>query len=236
MWLIADYEFVTLFSLKLSSATASGGKTLLVPTPYALKMALLDVACRTLGVTRAEDLWPHIRDLSIALRPATRVVVTNLFQRVLKPYKNPPKPDVPDFGPFQRTIGYREYVQLVGPLGIALGFEDVTLEEQLSSLLLNINYLGKRGGFVQLLPPPHSANELPDAFVEATLDQTAFALNGTLQVLDDCTDQLTFAKADIYSGEKVKMGKERILRNIVLPNYRLIRSSKSFSLYEQIED
>ena len=43
MWLIAEYEAVTLFSLKLSTATSSGGKTLLVPTPYALKMALLGV-------------------------------------------------------------------------------------------------------------------------------------------------------------------------------------------------
>jgi len=235
MWLIAEYEAVTLFSLKLSSATASGGKTLLVPTPYALKMALLDVACRTLGVAQAENLWPQIRDLSVALRPAPQVVVTNLFQKVLRPRRNPIGFDEPDAGPFQKTIGYREYVQLIGSLGIALGFEDGALAERLSGLLLNINYLGKRGGFVQLLPPPRSTNELPEGFVEATANQAAFALNGTLQVLDDCTDQLTFAKADIYSGEKIRMGKERILRNIVLPNYRLTRSSKSFSLYERVE-
>lgn len=236
MWLIAEYEAVTLFSLKLSSATASGGKTLLVPTPYALKMALLDVACRVRGVPQAENLWPQIRDLAVALRPAPQAVVTNLFQKVLRPRRNPISFDEPDSGPFQKTIGYREYAQLVGPLGIALGFEDDALREELSGLLLNINYLGKRGGFVQLLPPPQNFSELPEGFVEASADQVAFALNGTLQVLDDCTEKLTFAKADIYSGEKVKMGKERIARNIVLPNYRLRRSSKSFSWYERTED
>ncbi len=235
MWLIAEYEAVTLFSLKLSSATASGGKTLLVPTPYALKMALLDVAYRTLGVAQAEDLWPQIRDFSVALRPAPQAVVTNLFQKVLRPRRNPIGFDEPDAGPFQKTIGYREYVQLVGPLGVAFGAVNGVQVEQLVGLLLNINYLGKRGGFVQLLPPPQCVEELPDGFVEATADQAVFTLNGALQVLDDCTDTLTFAKADIYSGERIKMGKERITRNIVLPNYRLTHSSKSFSLYERLE-
>jgi len=236
MWLIAEYEPVTLFSLKLSAATASGGKSLLVPTPYAVKMALLDAACRTLGVEQAKQLWPAIRDLRVGLQPASQAMVTNLFQKVLKPYKNPPKPGIPDYGPFQRTIGYREYVQFVGALGVALGWEGSAEHDWLGNLLLNINYFGKRGGFVQLLPPPHSADMLPPEFVEATSDSVSFSINGTLQVLDDCTDKLTFAKADIYSGEKIKMGKERITRNIVLPNYRLKRSSKSFSLYERTED
>ena len=38
MWLMADYEAVTLFSLKMSGATSSGGKSLLLPTPYAIKL------------------------------------------------------------------------------------------------------------------------------------------------------------------------------------------------------
>jgi hypothetical protein len=52
MWLIADYQPVTLFSLKNSLATSSGGKSLLVPTPCAFKMALLDAACRVWGYPR----------------------------------------------------------------------------------------------------------------------------------------------------------------------------------------
>jgi hypothetical protein len=235
MWTIAEYEGVTLFSLKQSSATASGGKTLLVPTPFAIKMALLDVACRIRGVFSAEDDWPRIRDLRIALRPAEHIVVTNLFQKVLKPRRAQAKPNAPDAGPFQRTIGYREYAQWVGMLGIALGNSDLGGENFLTDLLLNVNYLGKRGGFVQLIPPLIRADEPPAGFVEATADQTAFAMNGTLQVLDDCTPDLTFAKANVYTAEKIRLGKERVTRHIVLSNYRLTRSSKSFTLYERAE-
>lgn len=232
MWLIAEYEAATLFSLKLSSATASGGKTLLGPTPYAIKMALVDVACRTQGVAQAEQLWPQIRDLEVALRPVEQAVVTNLFQKVLKPYKNRPKPGIVDFGPFQKTIGYREYVHLAGRLGIALGWEGDEVHEWLNDLLLNVNYFGKRGSFVQLIAPPAIVAELPADFVATTRDQSTFTVGGTLQVLDDCAPDLTFAKANIYSGEKVRLGKDRIMRNIVLP-YHLTRSSKSFSLYER---
>jgi len=54
-------------------------------------------------------------------------------------------------------------------------------------------------------------------------------------VLDDCTPALTFAKANVYSGEKVRAGKERITRNVVLP-YRVARASKSYTLYELLEE
>ncbi len=220
MWCIAEYEAVTLFSLKLSAATASGGKTLLAPTPYAVKMALLDVACRTAGVKQAEVWWPALRDMHVALLPAPYAVVTNLFQKVLKPRRSAAK------------AGYREYVQLHGPWQLALGWETGLDHLWLESLLLNLSYLGKRGGFVQLLSAPRRESELPSEFINLTVTPEAFALEGTLQVLDDCTPKLTFAKANIYSGERISAGKERITRNIILP-YRMMRSSKSFTLYQR---
>lgn len=234
MWLIAEYEAVTLFSLKLSTATSSGGKTLLVPTPYALKIALLDSACRILGTEQAEALWEDIRDLHIAIRPASKVVVTNLFQRILKPFKNPPKEGTPDsFGPFQRTIGYREYAQLVGSMAVALEVSEAS-KDKFINLLLNINYFGKRGGFMQLVKTPRLVDDLSPQFVDVTIQKTSFSIFGTLQVLDDCAPELTFEKANIYSGKKLRDG-DRVRRNVILP-YRITRSSKSFSLYEYVTD
>jgi hypothetical protein len=232
MWLIAEYESVSLFSLKMSSATSSGGKTLLVPTPYALKMALLDNACRMVGIGKAENLWPEIRDLQIAINPAAKVMVTNLFQKVLRPYKNPPPPGIPDFGPFQKTIAYREYAQLLGPMSLGLGWNGEDSKPWLADLLVNINYIGKRGSFIQIIKLPYRVNDLPDGFVKITEEQTSFMVKGVLQMLDDCTPSLTFSKANIYSKEKVKAGEDRIVRHIVIP-YLMMRSSKSFTLYER---
>jgi len=233
MWLIAEYQPTALFSLKPAWATSSGGKSLLVPTPYAVKMALLDAACRTTGVAVARETWPWLRDLTVALRPPERMVVTNLFARILKPRRTSAKPGTPHTGPLGKTIAFREYVYFDGPLGIALEGE-IDDRSHLEDWLLQVNYLGKRGGFVQLLGPPRPAETLPSGFIVVDGDPTRpFLADGIIQQLDDCDASLTFEKADIYSGKHIRLGKERVLHHIVLP-YRLVRSSKGFSYYERI--
>lgn len=232
MWVTADYEAATLFSLKYSTATSSGGKTLLVPTPFAIKMALLDSACRTAGVAQAQAWWEMIRDLRVAVRPPEHVVVSNIFQKILRPRRNPAAPGDADSGPFQRTIGYREYAQWKGAMSLALGWEGEDERPWLQDLLLNIHYLGKRGGFVQLVHFPQVVRELPAGFVDLTREADEFPIHGMLQVLDDCSPGMTFDQANIYSPAKIRMGRERITRSVVLP-YRLVKSSKSFSLYER---
>jgi hypothetical protein len=237
MWILAEYQPVGLFSLKLSTATSSGGKSLLVPTPYAIKMALVDAACRTQGSSRAEAMWPTLRDLSVGVRLPERAVVTNLFAKILKPRRNPAAPGSQDGGPLGKSIAFREYVWPQGSLGLVLG----SLAEQqvpaMTELLLQINYLGKRGGFVQLTSPPQTIAELPDGFVllNPKDGQQGFDSRGVMQILDDCGPRMTFEQANVYSGQSVKLGKERVLNHVVLP-YQLARSSRSYSLYERIDD
>ena len=236
MWLMTDYLATGLYSLKVSTATSSGGKTLLVPTPYALKMALLDVGFRLLGLERAQEIWPTLRDLQVACRLPKRAVVTNLFTRVLKPSRNPAPPGTPEAGPLGRTIGYREYVYFDGPLGIALGTSKDTIPDWLPQLMLAVNYLGKRGGFIQATRVPESTPNLPPGAVclNPAGGQTQFAMDGVLQLLDDCGEKMSLEQANIYSGKSVRMGKDRLSYPVVIP-YRLVRSSKSYSLYERLE-
>jgi hypothetical protein len=234
MWCIAEYQSTALFSLKPAWATTSGGKSLLIPTPFAIKMALLDAACRTVGVAAAREAWPWLRDLQIAFRVPERAVVTNLFTRILKPRRNPASPGTQHAGPLGKTICFREYVHLAGTLGIALG-GDIGDRSLLEGWLLQVNYLGKRGGFVQLLSPPLSLETLTDGFfITSPGSAQPFLADGIIQQLDDCDVSLTFEKADIYSGKRITLGKERVLHHAVLP-YRLVRSSRSFSYYERID-
>jgi hypothetical protein len=234
MWLIIEYQPTALFSLKPAWATSSGGKSLLVPTPYAIKMALLDAACRTSGVKAAEKAWVWLRDLAVALRPPRRVVVTNTFVKILKPRRNPAAPGEPDAGPLGKTIAFREYVYCADPIGIALGRGSAEWAS-LESWLLQINYLGKRGGFVQVVGLPLQAEALPPEYTPVDGDPNrGFLAAGIIQQLDDCAPDMTFEEANIYSGKRVQMGKDRLLRHVVLP-YRLVRSSRSFSYYERID-
>jgi hypothetical protein len=226
-------------------ATTSGGKTLLVPTPFALKMALLDACIRTQGRSEGERFFPAIRDLQVAARPPERIVVNNTFMKILRPVEIKDKKTADQRiararaskqWPYQRTIAYREFVQFDGPLALAFAPTESLPDGMLAGLLTQIHYLGKRGGFMQLLGPPTKMERLPSGFTRLNPSEPQpFHNQGTLQWLDDCGPAMTFAHADIYSGKKLRANREdgRVFHSVVLP-YRLVRSSRSFSYYERI--
>lgn len=237
MWIIAEYKPITLFSFRSGTATSSGAKSLFSPTPFAIRTALLDAAIRTKGVAIGRVAFDWIKRLSLAIRPPERLVVTNLFTKILKPAKKEDSEKT-----MQRTIAFREYVQFDGIMGIAVGVPDNHADE-LEFLLMQINYFGKRGSFLQLMPKIERATELPQDFI--TLDGAYIEDKkvrgewpisfkpGLLQLMDDWGDELTFSKVNIYTDDKISLGKDRVRKGILLP-YRLVRSSKSFSYYERI--
>lgn len=231
MWVLATYQPTTFFSLKPSNVTSSGGKTLLTPTPYAIKMALLDAAIRTAGVNYGEQAWGWIRAISLAVNLPKRALVNNVFTRILKPPHNRKK-----LG-FDRTIGYREYVHFLGAMKLGFGIQGDSStdaqERQLNKLLPHISYLGKRGGFFQFIPPAQSLETLPSDFTHLAEQADTWHIQSQLQQLDDCADNMTFEQADIYSGKNIRVGKERRTFLAMLP-YQLRSSSRSFSDYERL--
>ncbi len=138
----------------------------------------------------------------------------------------------------QPTIAYREYVSYTGILRLACQIQDDSpLVPLLPELLTQINYLGKRGGFLQIAGQPLVSTEQPQGrFVSLTATYPQdFELEGTLQMLDDCGPDMTFAKANIYDNAKMMLHRDRVLRHIVLP-YKQIRSSRSYSWYQRIHE
>ncbi len=235
IWIQAIYQPTTLFSLRPSWTTSSGGKSLLLPSPYALKTAVLDAAIRTSGLRQAEQAWPWIRDMGIGVQLPPQIVVTNLFAKILrqKEFKGK-KEDKETFiaqaiadgnWPFQSTIAYREYVYHPQPITLAFAVPDGQTA-QLGDWLAQISYLGKRGGFVQLMATPTPVADSA-SFVLLTADVTSFPLNGLVQQLDDCDPKMKFVEANIYDSKKPK----RVVRHVVLP-YRLAKSSRAYSLYQ----
>lgn len=236
MWYQATYLPISLFSLRQSLSTGSGAKTLLVPTPFALKMALLDAAIRVLGKEQATLLFPTIRDLQIAIQLPSQLVVINSFLKIVRPKKHGPSDDLGTglVTPLGSTIAYREFVSYGGPFGLSLsGGEGSAVPEELVGLLAQINYFGKRGSFVQLLEPPQIIEQLDEGWTLLTSEQRLFISDGTIQMLDDCGPGLSFERADITSGVRITLGKDRVQRVIVLP-CRLMRSSRGFTLYQRI--
>lgn len=236
MWVIAEYEATTLFTLKPATATASGGRTLLVPTPFAIKMALLDVVCKLHGSDMAEHEWRWLGQSLVALRPASEVVVNNTFIKILRPRRNPAAPGSQDAGHFMRTITYREYVHLNGTLGIALQADKDDQIAKLQRWLVNINYLGKRGSFMQITGAPQVVDGLPeeDGYIPVDGNLDDLPLNSVLTQLDDVGENVDFQTVNIYSGKSIRLGKHRILHHTALP-YHVVSSSRSYTHYRRNE-
>ncbi|MFZ5646392.1 MAG: hypothetical protein ACOY30_02110, partial [Bacillota bacterium] len=118
-WLILEYQPTTLFSLRMTHATSSGGKTLLVPTPYAFKVAMVDAAIRAESINLGRQVFEWIKDKAVLFSPPERAVVTNTFVKILRKTeiknldKDPEKAEMQRSflasNPFQSTIAYREY-------------------------------------------------------------------------------------------------------------------------------
>lgn len=249
MWLIAEYHPAALFSLKVGVATSTGAKTLFLPTPFAVRTALLDVAIRTRGRRGIEEIFEALKSLRLAAHPPDRVAVTNLFAKVLKPKRGDTKKgeeaedeDTDSVGAMQRSIAFREYAHLDGTLTLAFEGEPNALNI-VEALAPQVSYFGKRGSFFQLADLPRRVESLPSDFTR--LDEglrfengkvmygssAAFPL-GVIQVMDDWGKELTFEKVNVYSGENIKIPKDRVRRSVIFP-YRLTASSRGFSYYER---
>ncbi len=230
MWYVATYLPVSLVSLKLATATSTGGKALLLPTPYAFKMALLNVIIEDGGVDAGISVWDILRDSKIAIRGPKWIAVNNTFTKVLKPKKEKPQFDA-ETGLTRgmiRTIAFREYVQWQGEFQIAVHVTNDDLPWP--RWLARVNYLGKRGGFVQVIETPSKVEHLNDGFIDLTSTALGFSLFGTMQIMDDCAPGLTFGQVNIYSDERVS----RVLRHLSVP-YQVVSSSRGYTLYQRLD-
>lgn len=228
-WLIAEFAPVSLFSLKTSQATSSVGRTLLVPTPYAIKMACVDAGFRA-GWPEQEcaDLLESLAGLEVRVRPPTAAVVTHTIVKV----RQEPKRPTP-LQPYTSNIAYREVVHHAGQW--AWAFDLAAAGERAAIRLVeavpHIRYVGKRGSFVQFLSLRREQ--------DVGLDFSAPVRPGEdfqvppawhLQQLDDYGPQATFARLSSYSGERAVRGRDRIFTTTVIP-LGLHRSGPGFSEY-----
>lgn len=243
-WLVTTYEPTALFSLRASNATSSGGKTLLVPSPYAVKLAIVDAGIRIGGVAHGRELFELVRSRPIRLRPPRYAVVNNTFQRVLRQRRGGGEDDQIDgqdtaelgAGPFERTIAYREFCHFEGLLDVGIGVHGL-LQPQRTALLYSfahINYFGKRGSFMQFLRAA-TLVELPSGFSvpfgEHELPQADPAIFGTPQMLDDlgAGGVDLFERINTYSAKRIT-NQERIPVYTLLP-YRQRASTRRYTAF-----
>ncbi len=227
-WLIARYSPVSLFSLRMSAATSWAARTNIAPTPYAVKMALIDAAFRVEGLALAKRAFECIANCEIRFQLPERLVLNGTLVKILREPKNKKKsPDT-----YIRSIAYREFIFFPDSFHVAIyagcfSVEDIKL---IADLFRHINYFGKRGSFCTCEGVGIFEAGLPGGYsfpIKASI--SSLPSNIIIQHLDDFGPGATFEKVNTYSGVRIN-AKDRVFMPTVFP-YRLQTTGQSFSFY-----
>ncbi|HCJ10007.1 MAG TPA: hypothetical protein DHW14_02425 [Clostridiales bacterium] len=226
MWLLAEYEPSSLFSLRNSASTSSGGRTNLCPTMYAVKMALIAAAFEAGGDGRR--VFDTLKTAPVRIRPSRWAVVNNCFIKIQR------EPHDRGGAAFEPTVAYREFVFLSGPFTVAVGTDgwDRADRELVASLFPRVNYFGKRGSFVQFRGMSQS-DALDSGFSYVMGDERErLSPDMVVQFLDDFGPGVTFEAVNTYSPRRARLGRDRVILPVALP-YRRKASSRTYTLYER---
>lgn len=241
MWLEATYKPVTLFSMKTSSATNSAAKTLPCPSPYAVKMSLLNAMITHKSLNYALERFHIIRGIEIRFALPDNWVVNNCLVRIMKLKRhdkapnNDKKQTLQQDDPFQSTIAFREYVFFKGDLKIALSIPESIeqpLEKEdylrwLRKWLLHINFFGKRGCFFQFVGSSISET-LPNGYSQLLNDN--LVAPGIIYPLDDVDHSAEFSNMNNYDHKTKAMR----VKQIHLFPFKQISANKSYTQYRKL--
>jgi hypothetical protein len=227
-WLVCGYAPSALFGLKMSQATSSVGKTLLVPTMYALKMALVDAGFRMgLPDERCAAVLRCLVPVDVRVAPPARAVVTHTFVKIRQ---EPKKAD--PLRPYGSSIAYREVAYFVGEWLWA--FDLAGCEDELillmPELLAHVGYIGRRGSFVQLMGIERR-RELDVAFTQPQADE-GFLLPERWHVamLDDFGPEASLEVLSSYSTQQAKRDRHRRFVQTIVP-LGIVNSGPGFTEY-----
>ncbi len=210
----AIYQPTNLFSLKESNSTNSGAKSLLIPSPYSIKMALFNQAITIDGPEVFKDEkkskeFAFIKDAQITYRLTGSFCVNNCFVTIQS---------LRD-GTYRGKPSFREYIYLSDSIEIIFDVNDDEAKQYLQKYLHRINYFGKRGCFFQFvdyLDNPSEANV-------KKFESSNFT-PGILQEYDDISVKAQFKNVDNYDSAGAKRDKQIFV--IPVEN---INSSKSYT-------
>lgn len=229
MWLIVKYKPTSLFSLRKSDATNTAAKSLIAPSPYSIKMALLNSIITFDSLKKAKDNFELIRSLEIQYDLSEYICVNNCFVKIQKEPHSSKKANNPNLA-FDSSIGFREYIYYNDTVNLAIRVSDEKEKDFLDKYFKLINYYGKRGCFFQYINSSKLESDiLPDDYsTYFNMENLESITNGFLMEMDDFDPKVKFDQVSTYSNKSTKR-----IQKIYFFKYDQIKANKSFTLYKQ---
>jgi hypothetical protein len=216
-WLIFVYSPASLFSLKASWATSTAGKTLLTPTPYAVKMAFVDAALRCKLIADPDSFVRSLAKASLRIGLPRHACVTETIQRVRQETHDSDRKQDPELPPYRPNVAFREMVHYQGELRFAFdrGTCSADLTQTLQRVAPAINYVGKRGSFIQYMESVEQSG-LDPSFT-SPLNEDADPALGHRASLDDFGPKASFDALNSFSTTGIRRGSDRIFIDTLVP-------------------
>jgi hypothetical protein len=226
-WLVLRYLPTSLFSLKMSSATSTVGRTLLSPTPYAVKMAFVDAAFRMGWKGDVSSLIADFARADLRIGMPSKATVTHTIIKVRQEPKDPKAGQ--SYGP---AVAYREFVHFSGVMQFAFDLAMISAgaAEAITAIGPAIQYIGKRGSFIQYLGVER-VRDLSSNFTQP-IDNVSMTAPGRMHIstLDDFGPEANLEALNSYSTTAIKRGKHRKFVQTIIP-LGLINAGPGFSEY-----
>lgn len=217
-WLVFEYAPVALFSLKMARATSTAGKSLLIPTPYAAKMAFVDVSLRHSLTVNPDWFIRRLAKSDLRIGTPRDACVTSTIQAVRQETRDDDRKRRPNLPPYRPSIAMRDLVHWSGTLHLA--FDVRSSDAEMMSLLIGVapavNYFGKRGSFVQYLGA-RRLHGLDAAFTRPFREGDPIAPGSHRAVLDDFGPDANFAALNSFSDLEIQSGVHRSFVDTVVP-------------------
>ncbi|MGB9714984.1 MAG: hypothetical protein ACPL1G_01010 [Thermodesulfovibrionales bacterium] len=140
-WISAELHFASLYSYRMPNLSPGYALTSLIPSPAALRLALVDSAIKSTGkVSYGEEVFEIVKSSPLEIEPPEKVVVLKFFIKRLKPSKSKEKS-------FEESFGVREYCHFWGPLRIYLEISE--REDEIANLFRILRRLGTTDSIVR---------------------------------------------------------------------------------------
>jgi hypothetical protein len=199
---------------------------------YAIKMALVDAAFRAgYGEPECGRLLRVLADVEVRIAPTARAVVTHTFLKIRQEPKTPSRDR-----PYISSVAYREVAHAAGQWRWAfdLAAIDDVVASQLVDLLPHVNYIGRRGSFVQFL----GISRQPELSIQFTQPQAAngFVMPSRWHVapLDDFGPEASLDVLNSYASGTARRDRHRRFVQTIVP-LGLVNVGPGFSEYERTE-
>lgn len=211
----AEIEFASFFSYRVPDFSSQYALSSLLPSPLAVKLALVSTAIQYRGKKFGEEVFEIVKNKEIHFKLEGKVVVNNFLIKRLKAKKEGEGLD--------RTFGIRGYVFFEKPIEIWINIENN--EEDILDVIKRLRYLGTSDSVCSVKV---EEEKMPQNLIVAKKKLDTNLLNSIVIPTKDLTNKSKFEEIDIYNKKK----KPRLDKKYFQIPIKQIQQSGSYIIYE----